>query len=71
MVVQDFRIVVRVFCQAMASIGVEMVIPEFKIATTVSFQAITVVGRMEKEYGMVGLITITIPGVIPTTINIL
>ena len=57
-------------CQAITTNGVILVILEFRIAMMVDSQAITVISRMEKEYDIVGLVTITIPGVIPTTITI-
>ena len=49
--------------------GVIIVIPEFRISMMVGHQAITVISKMEKECGMVGIITITILGMITTTIT--
>ena len=69
MVAPDLQIVVTIGCQAITVNGVIMVIPEFRIAMMVGSQAITIIRKMEKECGMVGLMTIS--GVFPTTITIL
>ena len=61
----------KVGFQSITDIGILMVIPEFRIAMLVGSQVITVIIRMEKECGIVGLITTTITGVVPTTITIL
>ena len=71
MVAPDFRIVVTVGCQVITNNSVILVIPEFRIIMMIGSQDITVIDRIEKECGMVDLITITIPGVVPTTISIL
>ena len=67
----DFRIAVTVSFQAITVNGVIVAIPGFKIAMIVGYQVITVIIRMEKQCDMVGLMTITIPGVVLTVIAIL
>ena len=71
MVTPNFWIVVMVGFQAIAVNGVIMVIPKFRIAMMVGSQAIAVISRMKTECGMVGLMTIIIMGVVPTTTTIL
>ena len=67
----DFPRIMMAGCQAITVNGVVIVIPELRIAILVGSQAITVISRMKKEYSMVGLMTITIPGVVPMTATIL
>ena len=64
MLAPDFWIVVTVGCHTITINGVIMVIPKSRIAMMVDSQSITVISRIEKEYGMVGLTIITIPGVV-------
>jgi len=71
MVAPDFRIVATIGCQAITVNDVIMMIPEFRLVMMVGSQVIIVISRMEKECGMVAIMTITIQGMVPTTITIL
>ena len=67
----DFQIVVTVRCEAITDNSIIMVIPEFRIDMMVGYQAITIIRIMENKCGMVGIMTIAIPGMVCTTITIL
>ena len=71
MVDPDFMIVVAVGYQAITITEIIMVILDLRIVMMVSSQDINVISRMKKECGMVGIMTITIPGVVPTNIIVL
>ena len=71
MVDPEFRIVVAVGYQAITITEIIILILDFSIAMMVSSQDINIISRMKKGCGMVGLMTITIPGVIPTIIIVL
>ena len=71
MVAPNFWIAVTVGRQSFIVNGVIRVIPEFRIAMMIGSQSMTIISRLEKEYGMVDLMTITIPGAVSKTITIL
>ena len=69
-VAPNFLIVVMVGSQTITFNGVVMVIPEFRIAMMIGSQATTAIIRMKKECVMLGIMTITILGMVPETITV-